>query len=57
MLKLKKKGCDLMMTADKSLFFWNQNDEWWDYDKDGKIFLTDKAPEEARKSYEAFKKK
>ena len=43
-----------MMTADRSLFIWNKNDEWWDYDKDGKVVLTDKAPEEAKKSFEKY---
>lgn len=46
-----------MMTADKNLFLWNQNDEWWDYDKDGNVFLTKKAPKEAIESYEKFKQK
>ena len=45
------------MTSDKSLFLWNKNDDWWDYDEKGKVFLTDKAPKEARESYEKFMKK
>lgn len=32
-----------------------KNKEWWYYDeKEGKVKLTDKAPEEARKSYEEY---
>lgn len=44
-----------MMTADKSLFFWNSNDEWWDYDEKGNVVLTTKAPEEAKESFRKFK--
>lgn len=34
-----------------------KNKEWWYYDeKEGKVKLTDKAPEEARKSYEEYYK-
>lgn len=46
-----------MMTADKSLFLWNKNDDWWDYDKNGKVFLTEKAPQEARESFEKLIKR
>lgn len=46
-----------MMTADASLFLWQRDDAWWDYDKDGHVVLTDKAPQQARESYEKFKKK
>ena len=45
-----------MMTADKSLFLWNKGDSWWDYDEKGDIVLTDRAPQEARKSFERYKK-
>lgn len=44
-----------MMTVDKSLFLWNKNDEWWDYDEKGKVVLTTKAPEEAQESFKRFK--
>ena len=44
-----------MMTADKSLFLWNKNDEWWDYDEKGNVVLTPKAPEEAKESFKRFK--
>lgn len=40
-----------MMTADRSLFLWNKNDDWWDYDENGKVILTDKAPDEAKQSF------
>lgn len=42
-----------MLKFEKPYFF--QNKEWYYYDgKKNKYFLTDKAPEEARKSYEEF---
>lgn len=46
-----------MMTADKSLFLWNKDDSWWDYNEKGDIVLTDKAPKEAKESFERYKKK
>lgn len=46
-----------MMTAEKDLFLWNKNDKWWDYDEKGNVVLTLSAPEEAKKSFEKYKKK
>ena len=46
-----------MMTTDKDMFFWRTHEEWWDYTDDGKIYLKEDAPEEARKSYELFKER
>lgn len=46
-----------MMTVDKSLFLWNKNDEWWDYDEKGNVVLTPKAPKEARESFKRFKER
>lgn len=53
--KVKEKGYDFMMTADQSLFLWNKNDEWWNYDEKGNIVLTPKAPEKAKESFKKFK--
>ena len=44
-----------MMTADKSIFMWSKNDEWWDYDEKGKEILTSKAPKEAVLSFKKYK--
>lgn len=44
-----------MMTADKSIFLWSKNDEWWDYDEKGKVILTSKAPKEAVLSFKKYK--
>lgn len=42
-----------MLKFEQPYFF--QNEEWYYYDgKKNKYFLTDKAPEEAKKSYEEF---
>ena len=40
------------MSGDKEPFFWHSNPEWYRKGKDGKYELTEKAPEEARKSFE-----
>ncbi len=48
------------MTANKKIFFWRINEEWYNTytDKNGhvKTKLTNKAPEEARKSFRAYKR-
>lgn len=42
-----------MLSNEQPYFF--KNEEWFYYDgKTNKFYLTDKAPEEARKSYEEF---
>lgn len=42
-----------MLSTKQPYFF--ENEEWYYYDgKKNKFFLTEKAPEEARKSYEEF---
>ena len=46
-----------MMTTDKSLFLWNKDDSWWEYDENGNVVLTDEAPDKARESFEKYKKK
>ena len=45
-----------MMTTDKSLFIWAQNNDWWGYTEDYKVFLKEGAPKEAKESYERFKR-
>lgn len=43
-----------MMLLTKQPYFF-ENEEWYYYDgKKNRFFLTDKAPEEAKKSYEEF---
>ena len=47
-----------MIVLDKSLTYWRSNDDWYEdfYDDDGKrvLRLTDKAPKEARESFERY---
>ena len=43
----------MLVNADKYLF-WRTNREWYDYDENEEIYLTDKAPEEARESYQNY---
>ncbi|MDD6570766.1 MAG: hypothetical protein PUF12_00100 [Thermoflexaceae bacterium] len=43
-----------MMTANKEIFMWNENDSWWDYDKNGNVVLTPDAPPGAVKSFELY---
>lgn len=35
-------------------FIWQDNTDWYYIDDDGTPHLTDEAPEEARKSFEAY---
>jgi len=43
------------MTANKEIFYWQEDKSWSKFDeKLGVLVLTDKAPERAKKSYEAF---
>ncbi|NRT90037.1 hypothetical protein [Clostridium beijerinckii] len=45
------------MRAPGDLFIWKENNEWWDIDEETHQFvLTDKAPEEAKKSFEKYLK-
>ncbi len=43
-----------MMTANKEIFMWNENDSWWDYDKNGNVVLTPNTPPETVKSFELY---
>ena len=42
----------IIMTGDRELFYWESNPEWYRTDPDGKIEMTEKAPERAKKSFE-----
>lgn len=45
------------MVANAKLFmFWITNPEWYDYDENEKPYLTEKAPEEAKRSFEEYLK-
>lgn len=44
-----------MMTVNKFLLYWRSNKEWYKYDNNGNPYLTDKAPEMAKKSFEQYK--
>ena len=47
----------LMSVRNKNSMRWMDNDEWYYIDDERDRFvLTDKAPEEARKSFEEFKR-
>ena len=43
-----------IMTADKYLTYWCSNDDWWDYDENGKPVILPTAPEEAQNSYQYY---
>ena len=46
-----------MMSADKEILYWMENDDWSTDSEDGKsIVLTELAPERARKSFELWSK-
>lgn len=42
------------MICKPEAYQWMDNDEWFDYDENDFPYLTDKAPEEARKSFEIW---
>lgn len=50
---IKRNGVS-SMTADKYLTYWCSNDDWWDYDENGKPVILPTAPEEAQKSYRYY---
>jgi len=46
------------MTANKEIIYWQSDEEWYTYDEElSKYLLTDKAPERAIKSFEAYREK
>lgn len=45
-----------MVANAKSFMFWITNPEWYDYDENEKPYLTEKAPEEAKRSFEEYLK-
>lgn len=42
------------MTADRYLTFWCSNDDWWEYDENGKAVIKPSAPPEAQESYKYY---
>lgn len=44
------------MIYNPKMFLWRSNPEWYDYDENEEPYLTDKAPEEAKESFEIWKK-
>lgn len=34
--------------------YWKQNPEWYDYDENENPYLTEEAPEKAKKSFEKY---
>lgn len=46
-----KGGGDIAMTS-ADIRFWKSNHEWYDYDENDEPYLTEKAPPEARESFE-----
>ena len=51
---LFEKGLEEMLVNANKYLFWRTNREWYDYDENEEIYLTDKAPEEARQSYQNY---
>ena len=43
-----------MVSNAKEHLFWSTNPDWYDYDENEQPYLTDKAPEEAKKSFEQY---
>lgn len=42
------------MTKNKELFYWQENDDWYDCDENGNVSFHTDAPERAKKSYEMW---
>lgn len=45
-----------MMANGEKYLFWMEKSEWYDYDENEEPYLTEKAPEKAKKSFEEYKK-
>ena len=45
-----------MLCNGEKYLYWMENPEWYDYDKDDKVYLTEKAPKKAIESFEEYKK-
>ncbi len=43
-----------MLANVEKYLFWKTNREWYDYDDNEEIYLTDKAPEKAKQSYQNY---
>lgn len=43
------------MTKNKELFYWQENDEWYECDDKGNVTIRSSAPERAKKSFEKWK--
>lgn len=44
------------MTKGDIYLYWFTNTEWYDYDENEKPYLTEKAPEKAKESFEEYLK-
>jgi hypothetical protein len=42
------------MVRGELYLYWFTNPEWYDYDKDEKPYLTEKAPEKAKESFKKY---
>ena len=43
------------MSYYEKVVYWKNDPDWYDYDENGNPYLTDKAPEDAKKSFELWK--
>ena len=44
-----------MITADRELFYWRTNEDWYEYDKEtNSLKIVDTAPKRAKKSYQLY---
>ncbi|MGN0536605.1 MAG: hypothetical protein ACI4M3_01340 [Acutalibacteraceae bacterium] len=51
---LSEKGLLCMSVRGTVYLYWKTNPEWYDYDENEKEYLTDKAPKEAKESFEKY---
>ncbi len=43
-----------MVANAHQFLYWKTNPDWYDYDENEKPYLTDKAPEEAKESFQNY---
>lgn len=43
-----------MLADAKKYLFWGTNPEWYDYDENEQPYLTEEAPDEAKKSFAEY---
>ena len=43
-----------MIANPEKYFYWNSNTDWYEYDENDNPYLTEKAPDKAKESFENY---